>query len=171
MHIDTCEQIATALSPLDEYLAKVAVHADALELGVGPEGHLDGFGLAIGVGRKVENLAAGGAGGEVVLAVVGDACHIKALDVAGIGGAIAVDGIVDGALVAFLKHGYVHHLHLLFLFGLHAFGFAYEHFVLHTCHLVGAIAVEDDDIVDGRAVLDKLVLLRLVPIKPFSRSM
>ena len=60
VHIDTCEQVATALSPLDEYLAKVAVHADALELGVGPEGYLDGFGLAIGVGRKVENLAAGG---------------------------------------------------------------------------------------------------------------
>lgn len=114
MHIDTCEQIATALSPLDEYLAKVAVHADALELGVGPKGNLDGFGLAIGVGRKVEYLAAGGAGGEVVLAVVGDACHIEALDVAGIGGAIAVNGIVDGAFVAFLKHGYVHHLHLLF---------------------------------------------------------
>ena len=89
---------------------------------------------------------------------MGDACHIKALDVAGIGGAIAVDGIVDGAFVAFLKHGYVHHLHLLFLFGLHTLGFANEHFVLHTRHLVGAIAVEDDDIVDGRAVLDKLVL-------------
>ena len=48
----------------------------------------------------------------------------------------------------------------LLLLGLAAFGLAHENLFGHAHHLVGAVAIEEDDIVNVRAVADKLVLLQ-----------
>ena len=149
VHVEAGEQVAAALASFHKDFAEVFVEGYALELGVGPEGDLDGFGLAVGVGGEVDDAASRRACGEVVLAVVGDAGHVEALDEAVARGAVAVDDVVDGAGVAALEDGDVDDLHLFAMLGLGAFGFANEDLVLHTGDFVGAVAVEDDDVVDG----------------------
>ena len=64
-----------------------------------------------------------------------------------------------GACVAFLEDVHMDNLGLL-LFGLAALGLAHENLFGHAHHLVGAVAIEEDDIVNVRAVADKFVLLQ-----------
>ena len=89
---------------------------------------------------------------------MGNGRHVEAFNEASVRFAVAVDGIVDGACVALFENGDVDDFHLLLALVFGAFRIAYEHLVLHTRHLVRSVAVEDDDIVDGRAVFHELVL-------------
>ena len=63
------------VAALDGDLREILLQEDArLALGVhagGVEGHLDDFGLAVGVGREVDDLRAGQSAGHVILAVAG----------------------------------------------------------------------------------------------------
>ena len=159
--IEAGEEVASALTSLDENLAEVLVEADALEFGIGLEGDLDDFGLSVGVGSEVENARPGGAHRHVILAVVGDGGDVETLDVAGVGGSVHVDHIIYGAFVTLFEHGDVDDFRLFLAFlSLHALSLADEHLVLHAGHLVGSVAIEDDDIVDGGAVFHEFVLLQ-----------
>ena len=85
--------------------------------------------------------------GHIVLPVAGDGGDVEALHVVESRLSVAIHYIVNGALVVLLEHIHVQHV------------LAHEELVRHTDHLVTAVLVEEDDIVDVRAVGHKLVLL------------
>ena len=159
MDIKSGEEVALRAAPFDGELGEGLLEEDAAELRVGFERHLDGFGFAVGVGAEIVDFRAGGTGGEVVLTLVGKARHVEALDVESALFAIAIGHIVDGALVVLLKHRDVDNLGLPFL-GLGTFRLSNIDLFGHTRHLVGAIAIEDDDVVDVGTVVDKFVLFQ-----------
>ena len=114
----------------------------------GFERHLNHLGLAVGIGREVEDARAWGTHGEVYLAVAGDAGHVEALDVARAVLAVAVHHVIDGSLVAFLEHAKPQHV------------LTHEKFLGHTHHFELSVTIEDDDVVDVGAVAHKFVLLQ-----------
>ena len=158
-HVQAGEQIALRGTTLHRQLRETLVEEDAAQLRVRLQRHFDHFGLAVRVRSEILNLRPLLTASEIVFAVVCDARHVEALDVVRPILAVAIHHIVDGSLVVFLEHGDVHDLGFLLL-GLRAFGLTDVHFLRHTRHLVRSVAVEDDHIVDVRAVLHKLVLLQ-----------
>ena len=73
--------------------------------------------------------------------------------------AVAIYDVVDGAAVVLFEYGDVDDFRFAFL-GFRAFGFADKHLLLHAHGFVRTIAIEDDDVVDGRAVLHELILFQ-----------
>ena len=114
----------------------------------GLERHLDDLRLAVGVGGEVEHTRARRAQREVHLAVSRDARDVEALDIARASLAVAIYHIINGALVVLLEHTQPDDV------------LAHEELFGHTHHLELTITIEDDDIVDVRAVAHKLVLLQ-----------
>ena len=158
-HVDLRQDVADAAPALDNLLAEVLVEEGSLHLRVGLEDYLDDFGFAVGVGRKVEHAASGLALREVIFAVARDAGHVKALYIAGAGLSVAIDHIVDGAGVVLLEDGDVDQLGLLLL-GFRSLGLAHEELVGDVYHLIRAVLVEEDNVVDVRTVAYELVLLQ-----------
>ena len=158
-HVEFRQQVTQRAASLDHDVAEALVEVDALQLGVRLQTDLDDFGLAVGVGGEVGDAAAGLTPCEVVLAVAGDAGDIEALDEERSVAAVAVHTIIYGTRVALLEDCHVDNLALTLL-GLAAFGLADEYFFPDTDDLVGAVLIEDDDIVEVRAVADELVLLQ-----------
>lgn len=111
------------------------------------------------VDGKPADLASGESGSEVIVLVARDAGDEEALHVVCTALAVLVDGVVDGAFVVAFEHVDVYD------------SLADEKFFLHLDHLVAAVLVEDDDVVDRRAVAEVFVFLSDVPMKPSSRSM
>ena len=148
VHLVLGQQIALGSAPLDKDFGEVLVEEDTLQLGRRVERNLDDLGLAVGVGREVADARALGAAGDVVFAVAGDGGHAEALDVVVAFRTVTVDAVVDGALVVLLVDAQPQHV------------LAHEELVGHAHNLELAVAVEDDDVVDVRAVADELVLLQ-----------
>ena len=159
LHVELREQVAHRGAALDHDFAEVLVEEDTLELGVGLQVDLDDLGLAVGVGGEVGHTAAGLALREVILTVARDAGDVEALDVEGTVAAVAIDGVVDGAGVVLLEDGDMDDLAFALL-GLRALRLAHEDLLANADDLVGAVLVEDDDIVDVGAVADELILLQ-----------
>ena len=158
VHLQTGQQIALRGAALHRQFREILVEEDAAQLRVRLQRHLDHLGLAVRVRREILYLRPLLPAGEVIFAVVRDARHVEALDVVSTVFTVTVHHIVNGALVVFLEHGNVHNLGLLLL-GLRTFRLADVHLLRHTRHLVRAVAIENDHIVDVRAVLHKLVFL------------
>ena len=147
VHLVLGDDVAPSLLALDGQVGQVDVKLQDLEPELGLEGDAQHLGLAIGVGREPHDLAARLALGDVILLVAGDARHGKALHVGGAAAAILVQDVVDGAGVALLEHIQVQDV------------LAHIDLVGNLGDLELAILVEDDDVVDVRAVADKLILL------------
>ena len=152
------QEVAERGAPLDGEEREVVVEEDFLDLGVWLEHYFDDFSFTVGIGGKVVYLAAWGAFGDVVLLVAGETRDIEALDVVVAGLAVAVYGVVDGAGVALLEDGYVDNLGFL-LFFFRTLRLADEELVCDFDYLVGAVAIEDDDVVYVGAVGDVFVFL------------
>ena len=95
---------------------------------------------------------------QVVFAVAGDGRHVEALDVVVAVFSVAIDHVVDCALVVSLEDGHVDDFRFPF-FGLAFFRLAHERLVGDADDLVRAVAVEDDGVVDVGTVGDELVFL------------
>ena len=145
-------------APLDGEVGKIDVEGQSLYLLRWLESDMHHLGLAVGVTREIDHLAAGSALGDVILAVAGDAGDEETLHHVGTLLAVAVDDIVDSALVVFLKHRHMHYLGLLAL-SLGALGVTHEELIGHAGNLVGAVAVEDNHVVEVGAGAHQLVLL------------
>ena len=85
---------------------------------------------------------------DVVFAVACDAGDVKALDEIVAFLSVAIHHIIYSTLVVLLEHGEMEHV------------LAHEDLLRHLDHLVFAVLVEDDDVVDVRAVAHKLVFLQ-----------
>ena len=158
-HVEFRHQVAHALAALDGYLGEVLVEEDALQFRVRFQRHLHHLGLAVGVGREVDDATARLALRQVVLTVAGHAGHVEALDVVGPRLAVAVNGVIDRARIILLEDGHVDDFGLPLL-RLRTLRLAHEEFVGDAHHLVRAVLVEEDDVVDVGAVLHELVLLQ-----------
>ena len=148
MHVVAREQIALGLTRTDADLGKVTLKRDASQARIGLERHLDDFGLPVRIGCKIDHARTGRTGREVILAVADDGRHEETLHHVSTARTVAVDHIVDGALVVFLEDGDVEDI------------LPDKHLVGHTHQLVFAVAVEDEHVVDVRTVGDELVLLQ-----------
>ena len=95
---------------------------------------------------------------EVVFPIADNGRHIETLDKGHASLAVSIDCVVDGAFVILSEDCDVDDFHLLLVF-LAAFRLSDEELVGNTDYLVCAVSVEDDDVVDVRAVRDELVLL------------
>ena len=142
------EQVAFRGAPFDHHLREILVDEDLPEFRIGLERHLDDLRLAVGIGREVHHLRARRALRQVVLLVAGHRRHVEALDEAVALLAVAVDDVIDGARVVLLEHVEIEHV------------LAHEHLLCHADHLVLAVFVEDDDVVEVGAVAHELVLLQ-----------
>ena len=142
------QQVTLGGTSLDEHFREVLVEEYLFQLGCWVECYLDDFCLAIGVGSEVDYARAFRARRQVVFAVAGDGWHVEALDIVVTLATIAVDGIVDGALVVLLEDVQPDDV------------FAHEQLVGDTDYLELTILIEDDDVIDVRTVADKLVLLQ-----------
>ena len=142
------QDVADGLTSLDAYLAEVFFEDDFADARVGFQRHLDDFGFTVGVGAEVGDLGFGCALRHVVLAVADDGRHGKALDVGRPVLAVAVAHVVDGALVVLLENVGVEDV------------LAHELLVGHGRDEVAAVAEEEDDVVQVRAVGQEFVLLQ-----------
>ena len=100
------------------------------------------------IDRKVAHSGAGLTGCHVIVLVTGKAGNGKTLHVIGSVLAVLVYRVIYGAFVAFLEYAEPQDV------------LAYKQFLLHLDHLIMAVAVKYDDIVDGGAVADKLIPLQ-----------
>ena len=142
------EQVTLRGATLDHHLREVLLDKYLLDLLRWVECYLNHLGLAVRVGGEVHHAAAIGALCQVVLLVASHRGNVESLDEAGALLTIAVNGIVDGARVVLLEHVDIHDV------------LAHEEFLGYAYNLVFTVFVEDDDIVEIRAVTYKLVLLQ-----------
>ena len=145
---ELCQEISFRCAPLDGNLREILVDEDFPEFRIRFERHLDDLRLAVGVGCEVHHLRSRCALRQIVLLITGDAGHVESLDEAISFLAITVDRIISGTGIVLLEDIEIEHV------------FAYEHLLSHTDNLVFAVFVEDDDVVEVRAVAHKLVLLQ-----------
>ena len=124
------------------------------------------FGLAVGIGREIGDATTGFALRHVVFAVVHDAGHVETLHIERGSLSVAIDHVVNRALVVLLEHRNMDDFRFSLL-GFGTFRLADENFIGHARHLVSSVAIEDNDIVQIGAVLHKLVLLQTRPHKAF----
>ena len=149
-------QIAARRLALDGQGCEVVLEAGLLELGLGTQVHLHCLGFAVVVGREVLDAAARSAHGDVVLLVAGDASHREALGVVHAALAVAVDHVVDGALVATVEHVHIEEV------------LAEEGLVLHLGDAVLAVAADHYDFAHVGAVAD--VLAAVVALETYSHE-
>ena len=144
------EQVSLCRAPLNIDFREVFFEENVLLFlrRVNVKRHFYYLGFAVGVGRKVQNARAWRAFCEVVFAVAGHACHVKAFDITGSALAVAVNNVVDGAAVVLFKHLQPQNV------------FAHKYLVGHANHLVFTVAIEDNYIVEVGAVAYKFVLLK-----------
>ena len=159
MHIESSEEITARTTTFHCEFAERFFKRDATQFGIGFQSDLDGFGFPIGVGGEIVNSRAGFALRCIVFAIVDDTRHIETLHIVRTVYSIAISHIVDRALVVLFENGNVHNFSFLVV-GFGAFGFANVNFFGYSGYLVGAIAIEDDDIVDAGAVFHKFVLFQ-----------
>ncbi len=152
MYAVTREQIALALAPLDCERRKVEIGNDAFEPRARLEIYLQHLGLAVGVDRHVEYLAAGRALRQVVLAVARDALYGATLHHYRAVLAVAVEDIVYRAVVVALEDPYI--IYALVEEGLFA----------DLRNLVAAVAKDDYNVVEIRAVADQLRILHALAV-------
>ncbi len=148
----TREQIALTLAPLDCERRKVEIGNDAFEPRARLEIYLQHLGLAVGVDRHIEYLAAGRALRQVVLAVARDALYGATLHHYRAVLAVAVEDIVYRAVVVALEDPYI--IYALVEEGLFA----------DLRNLVAAVAKDDYNVVEIRAVADQLRILHALAV-------
>ena len=85
---------------------------------------------------------------DVVLSIANHRGHVETLNEAEALLAVAIDNIINGTSVVFLEHIEIEHV------------LAHEHLFCHADDLVLAVFVEDDDVVEVRAVAYELVFLQ-----------
>ena len=147
VHCVLGQQVTLRGASLDEHLREVLLHEYLLQLRVGVERDLDDLRLAVGVGCEVEHARARRALCQVVFLVAGDARHVESLDEVESLLAVTIHHVVGRALVVLLEHRHMHHV------------LAHENLLRHTNDLVFSVFVEDNQVVDVRAVAHKLVFL------------
>ena len=159
VHIKSREKITTRTATFDSQFTEALFKKDATQFGIGFQSHLDYFGFSIRIGSEIVDFGSWRALGDIILAIVGDARHVKSLDIVGTVFSIAISHIINCALVVLLEDRNVYNLGFLLLsFG--AFCLTNVHLLSHSRHLVSTIAIEDDDVVDVGAILHKLILLQ-----------
>ncbi len=134
------QNISHGLTAFDGYLSKIFFELQFPDSGSRLEGNTDNFGLAIRIGAEILNTRTRGAFGQIVFLISGYAAHGKTLDIGNASSlvvefAVAVNNIVDGAGIVFLKNIQVKHV------------FADKHLVAYLDHLVLAVFVKKNDIV------------------------
>ena len=158
-HFNLRQDIASTASTLDGNLAEVLVEEDFLQLWIRLEGNLHHFSLAIWIGSEIKHPRALIALCQVILSFANHRRHIEALNVADACLAITIDCIVDSALIILAEDGNMDDFSLLLLL-VAAFRLTNEELLCNVNYLIGTVAVEDDNIVNIRAVRDKLILLQ-----------
>ena len=142
------QQVAFRGTAFDHDFREVFVHENLLQLRVGVKRHLDDFCLTIGVGGEVHHFRAWGALREIVLLVTGHRGHVETLDEVGALLAVAVHYIIYGTRIILLEDLQMKHV------------LADKQFLGHAHHLVLAVLVEDDDVVNVGTVAYVFILLQ-----------
>ena len=142
------QQVALAGAPLDTDLREVLDQEDVALLDGRIKGYLDALGLSVGVGGEIDDARTGLALRDVVLFLTCDGWHIEALDIVVTAFAVAIDCIVDGALVVLLEHLHMHDV------------LADKHFLADADDLVFSVFIENDDVVDVGTVANEFVFLQ-----------
>ncbi len=113
----------------------------------GSHSYLDDFRFAIRVGGEVDDAAARSALGDIVQLVAGHRRHVESFDEIITLFSIAINAVVDGALVVFLEYLYVEDV------------LSYEYLVGHLHDLEFSVFIEDDDVVEVGTVAYEFILL------------
>ena len=147
---DACQRIFTQYvslrdAPLDGNFGEVFQYERALAICSGIENGLDYFCLAIRIGGHIDDFRAWRALCDIVFAVAGDGRDEEALDEIRSLLAIAIDHVVDCALVVFLEHLQMHDV------------FPNKQLVGYTHHLVFSVLIKYNNVIDVGAVADELV--------------
>ena len=143
------EEISLGSTSLDKHIGEILLQEDALAFlrQVRLQGHLDDLCLSVGIGGEIDDAAARCSLRDVVYLVAGHGGDVESLDEVFALFSVAVDTVVDGALVVLLEYLYMEDI------------LACKYLVCHFHDLELSILVEDDDIVEVGAVAHEFVLL------------
>ena len=143
------QEISLGSTSLDEYFGEILLQEDALSFlrQVWLHSYLDDFRFAIRVGGEVDDAAARSTLGDVVQFVAGHRRHVESLDEIITLFSVAINAVVDGALVVFLEYLYVEDV------------LSYEYLVGHLYDLKFSVFIEDDDVVEVGTVAYEFILL------------
>ena len=144
------EQVALGSTSLDEDFREIFLQEDALTFfaQIRFHRHLDDFCLAVRVGGEVDDAASRCALGDIVELVARHGGYVESLDEVVALLAVAIYAVVDGSLIVLLEHLYVEDV------------LTHEYLVGNLGYLEFSILVEDDDVVEVRAVAHKFILLQ-----------
>ena len=144
------EQVALGSTSLDEDFREIFLQEDALAFLAQIRFHryLDDFCFAIWIGGEVDNAASRSSLRDVVELVARHSGYVESLDEVVALLAITIYAVVDGSLVVLLEHLNVEDV------------LAHEYLVGNLGYLEFSILVEDDDVVEVRAVAYEFILLQ-----------
>ena len=142
------QEISLGSTSLDEYFGEILLQEDTLSFlrQVWLHSYLDDFRFAIRIGGEVDDAAARSALSDVVQLVAGHRRHVESLDEVITLFSIAINAVVDGALVVFLEYLYVEDV------------LSYEYLVGHLHDLEFSVFIEDDDVVEVGTVAYEFIL-------------
>ena len=153
------KHITSSSSTFDGNLAKIFIEEDLLQLWIRLEGNLNDLSFAIRISREIKHPRTCCTLCKVIFPIADYRSNIEALDEADTSLSITIYGIVNGTLIILAENGDMDDFNLLLVF-FATLCLADKEFVCNANNLVGAVSVEDDNIVDIRAVRDKLILLK-----------
>ena len=150
------QEITFGSTSLDQNVREILLQEDALALlrQVGLHRTLDDFCLAIRIGGEVDDAAARCTLGDVIQLVAGHGGYVESLDEVIALFAVAVNTVVDGALIVLLEYLYMEDI------------LTDEYFVGYLGDFKLAILIKDDDVIEVGAVAYEFILLQPVPTKP-----
>ena len=144
------QQITLCCTSLDEDVGKVTLHEDVLLLlvRVRVEGYLYQFRLTIRVSREVVNLWTRRTEGYVIFLIACDRSHVEAFDIVRSRLSVTINDVINRTLIVLLKHLYV------------KYTLTHKYLVGNSDNLILTITVEDNHVIEVRAVLNELSLLK-----------
>ena len=144
------QQITLCSTTLDENTCKVTFHEDVLFLlvWVRIECNLYQLSLTIRVGCEVVNLRTRRTEGYVVFLITCDRSHVEAFDIVRSRLSVTINDVINRTLVVLLKHLYMKNT------------LTHKYLVGNSDNLILTITVEDNHVIEVRAVLNELCLLK-----------
>lgn len=150
------KEITFSSTSLDQNVREILLQEDALALlrQVGLHRTLDDFCLSIRIGGEIDDAAARCTLGDVIQLVAGHGGYVESLDEVIALFAVAVNTVIDGALVVLLEYLYMEDI------------LTDEYLVCYLGDFKLTILIEDDDVIEVGAVASNSSFFNPVPTNP-----
>ena len=148
MHFVAGHNVALRLLPLDSKLTEINVKLQRFQPRLRFKGHFHHLCLAVGVCRKPCNARVRLSLREVIFLVAGHAGHRETFHEESSAASVLIYHIIDSSRVIAHEQPYMPDI------------LPYKQLLGHTHHLIAPVVVEDDNIVEQRAVEEEFVFLQ-----------